>query len=114
MSAAKQNYNIHDKELLAIVEVLRIQRVYAESCSKLTIYTDYKNLTSFTTTKVLNRRQVRQLEQLGQHKFKIIYTLRKDNRRADALSRRSDYIIDKDIISKAILRQEKNRLLVLS
>ena len=43
-----------------------------------------------------------------------MYTLGKDNGRADALSRRSDYIAKKDIINKAILRQEKDRTLVLS
>ena len=114
MLAAKQNYNIYNKELLAIVDALKIQRVYAESCLDLTIYTDYKNLVSFTTIKALGRRQVRQLKQLGQHKFKIIYTLEKDNGRADALSRRTDYVEEKDIINKVIFRQEKDRLLVPS
>ena len=59
MSAAEQNYNIHDKELLAVVYTLQNWRVYAESCSDLTIFTDHKNLLNFTTTKELNRRQVR-------------------------------------------------------
>ena len=48
--------------------------------------TDYKNLTTFTTTKKLNRQQVRWAELLGQHKFKILYTPGQDNRRADILS----------------------------
>ena len=56
MSAAEQNYNIHDKELLAVVCALQNWRVYAESCSDLTIFTDHKNLLNFTTTKELNRR----------------------------------------------------------
>ncbi len=59
MTAAEQNYDIHDKELLVIIYTLQHWRVYTESCSKLTIFTDYKNLVGFITTKELNRRQVR-------------------------------------------------------
>ena len=64
-TVAEENYDVHDKELLAIVACLKHWRVYAESCSELTIFTDHKNLVNFTTTKVLNRRQVRWSEELG-------------------------------------------------
>ena len=58
-TAAELNYNIYDKELLAIVECLQQQRVYLEGLKyTVTIYSDYKNLLYFTTTKVLNRQQV--------------------------------------------------------
>ena len=86
MSQAEQNYDIHNKELLAVVNTLKHWRVYTESSSELTILTDHKNLTMFTTTKKLNRQQVREAELLGQHKFKILYTPGQDNRKADALS----------------------------
>ena len=59
MTALEQNYDIHDKELLAVVESLKHWRVYAESCSQLDIFTDHKNLLNFIITKALNRRQVR-------------------------------------------------------
>ena len=55
MTQAEQNYDIHNKELLAVVNTLEHWRVYAESSSELTILTDHKNLTIFTTTKKLNR-----------------------------------------------------------
>ena len=74
----------------------------------MTIYTDYKNLITFITTKVLSRRQIRQSELLGQYKFKIVYTLRKDNGRTDVLLRRSDYMKDKDLISYSILKQNQD------
>ena len=45
---------------------------------------------------------------LGQYKFRILYTLGKDNRRADALSRRSDYIVTKDVSQELILKQEED------
>jgi len=50
---------------------------------------------------------------LGQYKFKILYTLGKDNGRADALSRRTDHMESKDITEKPILKQEKDGSLVL-
>ncbi len=56
MLVAEQNYDIHDKELLAVVCVLQNWRVYAESYSELTIFMDYKNLLNFIITKELNRR----------------------------------------------------------
>jgi len=59
LSSTKQNYDIHDKELLAIVAALEAWRVYTEEAPKLTILTNHKNLLHFTTTKELNRRQMR-------------------------------------------------------
>ena len=112
MSAAEQNYDIHDKELLAVVCALQNWRVYAESCSELTIFTDHKNLLNFTTTKELNRRQVRWSELLGQYKFKITYTPGKDNGRADALSRRSDHMEEKNVTERPILKKEADGSLV--
>ena len=102
---------MHDKELIAIVDALEHWRIYAQSCSKLTIYTDYKNLVQFTTTKTLNRRQVRLSELLGQYKFKILYTPGKDNSRADTLSRRSNLAGTKTINKFAILRKNADRSL---
>jgi transposase InsO family protein len=103
-TSAEENYDVHDKELLAIVVALEHWRVYAESCSDLVIFSDHKNLVNFTTTKVLNRRQVRWSETLGQYKFKIVYTPGKDNGRADALSRRTDIAGTKKITESTILR----------
>jgi hypothetical protein len=51
---AEENYDVHDKELLAVVVALKHWRIYAESCLKLIIFLDHKNLLSFTTTKLLN------------------------------------------------------------
>jgi RNase H-like domain found in reverse transcriptase len=52
MSPAELNYEIHDKELLAIVEAFREWRVYLEGAAhRIQVYTDHKNLLYFTTTK---------------------------------------------------------------
>ena len=56
---------------------------------------------------MLNRRQVRWSELLGQYKFEIKYTPGKDNGRADALSRRPDYI-DRDEVQYTVLKLNKN------
>lgn len=104
LSPAEQNYDIHDKELLAIIVALEGWRVYIEGTPDVTIYTDHKNLLNFTTTKQLNRRQVRWSELLGQYKSKILYTLGKMNGRADALSRRSDHMDTKEVYNHSILK----------
>jgi hypothetical protein len=57
---AELNYDIYNKELLAIVVVFKVWRVYLEG-AKYTIIMkiDYKNLTFFTMIKELIRRQAR-------------------------------------------------------
>jgi hypothetical protein len=39
----------------------------------ITVYTDHRNLVQFTTTKVLNKRQIRWAEYLSQFDLRIIY-----------------------------------------
>ena len=59
MTPAECNYNIHDKELLAIVQALKEWRKYAQGSPHVVkILTDYKNLVPSTTTKELNGRQI--------------------------------------------------------
>jgi hypothetical protein len=56
ITSAELNYDIYDKELLAIVEALREWRVYLQGANfPVTILIDYKNLIYFTITKDLNR-----------------------------------------------------------
>ena len=57
MISPKLNYDIHDKELLAIVEALKHWKIYCTMPKyQVHVITDHKNLTYFTSTKVLNRR----------------------------------------------------------
>ena len=52
---AKLNYNIYNKELLAIIIILKEQRAFLQKIIKLFIIkTDYKNLMGFLTIKKLN------------------------------------------------------------
>jgi len=58
-TATELNYDIHDKELLAIFEAFKIWQHYLENLAYPTdIITDHKNLEYFSTTKVLTQRQV--------------------------------------------------------
>jgi RNase H-like domain found in reverse transcriptase/Reverse transcriptase (RNA-dependent DNA polymerase)/Integrase zinc binding domain/Chromo (CHRromatin Organisation MOdifier) domain len=92
LTSPERNYDVHDKELLAIVEAFKQWRVYLHGTHhRIQVYTDHKNLTAFTTTKILNRRQVRWSEELSEYNFVISYRRGQENGRADALSRREDY-----------------------
>jgi len=52
--APELNYNVHDKELLAIFEAFKIWRHYLEgSALPIDIVIDYKNLEYFSMTKIL-------------------------------------------------------------
>jgi RNase H-like domain found in reverse transcriptase len=107
MSAPELNYDIHDKELLAIVEAFKEWRVYLEGPEhQVLVYTDHKNLVAFTTTKQLNRRQTRWAELLSTYNFRITYRKGSENAKADALSRRSDYMSQNTHETYAIFRQE--------
>jgi hypothetical protein len=59
-SAVEINYEIHDKELLAIIDALEEWRHLLEGAQHTTtVYTDHKNLKYFMSARVLNRKQAR-------------------------------------------------------
>ena len=89
---AEQNYEIYDKEMLAIVETLDRYRHYFEGLGqKSTVISDHRNLLWFTETRVYNRRQVRWAEKLSRYDFVIVFRPGKQSGKPDALSRRPDY-----------------------
>ena len=74
LTAPKLNYDMHDKELLAIFEAFRLWRHYLEdSASPVDVVTDHKNLVYFSMSKVLTRRQARWSEYLSQ--FNLVISL---------------------------------------
>jgi transposase InsO family protein len=91
---AECNYDIHDREMLAIVLALGHWRHYCEGAKHtVTIFTDHKNLEVFMSTKVLNRRQARWAELLSGYDFVLVHTPGSSNP-ADGPSRRPDYATD--------------------
>ena len=90
-SGPELNYDVHNKELLAIVDAFEEWRAYLKgSRHPIMIYSDHKNLSYFTTTKKLNRQHVRWAELLASYNFQIHYRKGSENGQADALSQRSD------------------------
>jgi len=56
LQAAKLNYNVHNKELLAIVKAFKKWRHYLEEIANpVEVITDHKNLTYFCSSKALTR-----------------------------------------------------------
>ena len=89
MTPAECNYDIYDKELLAIIRCLEQWRPELESCEEpIKILTDHKNLEYFYSTKKLTRRQARWAQILSRYNFVIKYQTGKQNAKADALTRR--------------------------
>ncbi|KAM0721485.1 hypothetical protein Q7P37_002409 [Cladosporium fusiforme] len=66
MTPAELNYEIHNKELLAIVEAFRHWRIYLEGHpEEITVITDHKNLTKYTTTKELTPHRTLQVNRIA-------------------------------------------------
>ena len=87
---SEHNYDIHDKELLAIVDALRKWDTYCKTMGpKITILTDHKNLEHSKTMKDLNLRQARWGEQLANYDFTIRYGPGKIAGKPDILLRES-------------------------
>lgn len=91
MIPAELNYDIYDKELLAIHEAFQQWRVYLEGSANTTlVISDHHNLQTFTTTKQLSRRQARWSEYLSSFDFVIKYRPGRLGTKPDALTRRPD------------------------
>lgn len=74
MSPAECNYEIYDKELLAIIRCFEQWRAELEGLAfPIQVLSDHKNLQYFTTTKQLSHRQARWSEYLSRFRFTIVY-----------------------------------------
>jgi len=74
-NSAELNYDVHDKELLAIFEAFKVWRHYLKgTLTPVDVITDHKNLEYFSTTKLLTRHQVQWSKYLSQ--FNLIIRFR--------------------------------------
>ncbi|KAH9263501.1 hypothetical protein BASA83_013098 [Batrachochytrium salamandrivorans] len=97
MNNAERNYDIYDKELLAVVESFKHWRHLLQGgLHPVTVLCDHKNLEYFMSTKKLTRQQARWSLELSEYTFTITHRPGKLNGRADSLSRREDYFLDGD------------------
>ena len=71
-TAVELNYDIHDKELLAIFEAFKIWQHYIKGLAyPIDVVMDHKNLEYFSTTKILIWRQAQWSEYLSQFNLVI-------------------------------------------
>lgn len=91
LTETERNYDIHDKELLAIIRALETWRHYLEGCKyQVEIWTDHRNLEYFKKAQNLSRRQARWAQFLTRFDFTLEHKPGKGNK-ADGLSRRADH-----------------------
>ncbi|CCO37087.1 Retrotransposable element Tf2 155 kDa protein type 1 [Rhizoctonia solani AG-1 IB] len=90
---AEQNYDTHDKELLAIIRSFEHWRIYLEgTILPVTIFTDHCNLEYWKESRTFNRRHARWHLLLAGFHFQIMYRPGKQSTKPDALSRRADHL----------------------
>jgi len=92
LSSVEWNYEIHDKEMLAIICALEEWRHFLEGVTYLVeIWTNHKNLEYFMMVKKLNRHQARWSLHLARFDFLLHHRPRRTMGKLDALSRRADH-----------------------
>ena len=96
-SPAEQNYDIYDRELLAVIRALKSWRHYLHgSPFPVQVFTDHKNLTYFRSPQNLNRQQARWLIDLADFDLKMVHVPGKLLAGPDTLSRRPNLLSHSD------------------
>ena len=104
---AECNYDIHDKELLAIVKCVDMWQAELKGLQKpFVVLSDHQNLKPFMTKKRLTERQVRWAEFLSQFDFKLDYRPGVHAVIPDALSRR-EQDLPEDANDSRVAEREK-------
>jgi len=94
---AERNYQVYDRELLAIVRALQEWRRYIQGAPhKTLVLSDHRNLTYFRKPQKLNRRQARWAIELAEYDIDLKHLPGNKMIPADALSRRSDHCPNED------------------
>ena len=109
LNTTERNYEIHDKEMLAVIRCLEAWRHYLEGAKlEFEIWTDHKNLQYFMTSQKLNRRQARWALYLSQFNFTLKHIPGKSMGKADGLSRRPDWQegVEKDNEDQKLIKPE--------
>jgi hypothetical protein len=89
---AERNYNIYDRELLAIIYAVKVYRHFLLGAQqKFLIRSDHENLKYFKLPQKISACQARWHEFLQDYNFELIHFPGKSNTIADLLSRRKDH-----------------------
>jgi len=108
LNETEGNYEIHDKEMLAIIRGLEVWRHLLEGAQfKFEIWMDYKNLEYFMKAQKLNRRQAQWALYLSRFDFTLKHVLGTRMGKADGLSRRPDWKvgIDRDNKNQVVIKE---------
>jgi hypothetical protein len=113
MIFAKMNYEMHDQELLIIVECFKHWRHYLKkNYHTMKVFIDHNNLKDFMNVKTLNERQIKWTMRLINFDFIIKHRFEKINF-VDDSSRRFDYHdVNTKIIRFLFILQTKFRIVV--
>jgi hypothetical protein len=112
---AEMNYSTPDKEMLAIVHTMKKFQHYLRGTKHpVIVKSDHRNLQAFMTTKELNARQARWAEELSSYNFITEHIKGKENKVADALSRRPDYRENTEFNRTTKIFEETERGLILN
>lgn len=103
---AECNYDIHDKEMLAIVKCLKHWKAELLSVKGFTILTDHKNLEPFMTKRALTEKQVRWSQVIAPFNFKLDHRPGARAPAPDALSRREQDLPQDDRDSRVVEREQ--------
>uniref|UniRef100_A0A3B3E207 Gypsy retrotransposon integrase-like protein 1 n=1 Tax=Oryzias melastigma TaxID=30732 RepID=A0A3B3E207_ORYME len=91
LSSAERNYDVGNRELLAVVLALTEWRHWLEGASQpFLVWTDHKNLSYLRSARRFNPRQARWSLFLGRFNFSLTYRPGSRNMKPDALSRQFD------------------------
>ena len=92
LTVTERNYEIYDKELLAIMLVLSEWRHYLMGTAEdIEIWMDHQNLQYFCKPQKLNRHQARWVTELAEYHFALHHQPGPTNKKADLLSHHDDY-----------------------
>jgi len=108
LNETERNYEIHDKEMLAIIRRLEAWRYLLEGVQfRFKIWTDHKNLEYFMKVQKLNRRQAHWALYLSRFDFTLKHMLGTRMGKADELSRRPDWKVgvDRDNENQVVIKE---------
>ena len=107
MQAAERNYEIYDKELLAIVEALAKWRQYLLNTKEpFEVWTNHENLKYFREPHKLNGRQTKWYLKLQDYDFTLKHISGKTNTKADIFSRKDQVNTKEDNKNVQLLKDK--------
>lgn len=104
MSGAERNYDVREKEFMALLKACLHWRHYLHGTQPFTLLTDHDSLKYHKTMPKMSGRLARWIELMAEFDYKLQHIPGKDNIVADALSRRADYKVSHSINAARVVR----------